>query len=202
MIHIHELGLQPYLPILEKMRQFTQARTADSPDELWLLEHESVYTQGQAGKPEYLLNAQSIPVVHSDRGGQITYHGPGQLVGYFLFDLKRRHMGIRTFVHQLEEITIKLLSHYHISGERQCGAPGIYVQNKKIASLGLRVKQGCTYHGIALNVNMDLSPFKGIHPCGFSKLEMTQLSDYIPHIDMQEVMQKWVDLFLHQFEKH
>lgn len=201
-LHIHELGLQAYLPVWESMKQFTQNRTDKTPDELWLLEHEPVYTQGQAGKPEHLLNPSSIPVVQADRGGQVTYHGPGQLVAYCLIDLKRRHLGIRAFVNQLETSLIELLAQYHVPGERRCGAPGIYVKGKKIASIGLRVKRNCTYHGIALNVNMDLQPFKGINPCGYEDLEMTQLAEYTSHLTMQEVVQQWSELFLHQLEKH
>src|SRR5690606_5329214 len=139
---------------------------------LWLLEHPPVYTQGQAGKPEHLLNPNAIPVIQSDRGGQITYHGPGQLVAYLLLDIRRRNMGIRTLVGVLEAILINLLQEYHITAATRCGAPGVYVQDKKIASIGLRVKNGCTYHGIALNVDMDLLPFHDINPCGFAKLEM------------------------------
>ena len=200
MIHIHELGLQPYEPIWENMKLFTSTRTEQTVDELWLLEHPPIYTQGQAGKPEHLLNPSAISVVQSDRGGQITYHGPGQLVAYCLLNLKRRHLSIKTLVQGLEETLIQLLASYGLQAQRRCGAPGIYIDDKKIASIGLRVKQGCSYHGIALNVKMDLMPFKNINPCGFSSLEMTQLADYLPEITVPEVMQRWTDLFLNQFE--
>jgi lipoyl(octanoyl) transferase len=181
------------------MKQFTSSRTLDTPDELWLLEHNPVYTQGQAGKPEHVLNAGNIPVVQSDRGGQVTYHGPGQLIGYVLMDIRRRHLGIRTLVCQLERIIISSLSSFDLQATIRCGAPGVYVQDKKIASIGLRVKNGCTYHGIALNVAMDLNPFNGINPCGYNKLHMTQLQDYQPNISMQQVHDEFKHAFLTQF---
>lgn len=196
---VHTLGLQAYTPIWEKMKQFTSSRTLDTPDELWLLEHDPVYTQGQAGKPEHVLNAGSIPVVQSDRGGQVTYHGPGQLIGYVLMDIRRRHLGIRTLVCQLEHVLISVLSSFALQATTRCGAPGVYVQDKKIASIGLRVKNGCTYHGIALNVAMDLNPFNGINPCGYNTLHMTQLQNYQPTISMQQVHDEFKHAFLTQF---
>jgi len=199
MLLIREQGLQSYLDVWEHMKRFTIERTDTTTDEFWLLEHPAVYTQGQAGKPEHLLNSQNIPVIQSDRGGQITYHGPGQLVGYALLDIKRRHMGIRTLVTQLENLLIALLNDYRIPAEVRCGAPGVYVNDKKIASIGLRVKNGCTYHGIALNVAMDLSPFKGINPCGFSQLEMTQIRDFMPDINLPEVIARIKVLLLQQY---
>ncbi|KTC75229.1 Legionella secretion system protein X [Legionella birminghamensis] len=197
---IRNLGLQTYQVVWDEMKQFTLSRETKTPDECWLLEHYPVYTQGQAGKPEHLLNPANIPVVQSDRGGQITYHGPGQLVAYVLIDLKRRHIGIRTLVCKLEALLITLLGNYQLQAVTRCGAPGVYLNEKKIASIGLRVKNGYTYHGIALNVNMDLKPFKGINPCGFSQLEMTQINDYIPGIELAEVQQKLGTLFLEQFK--
>lgn len=199
MLLIREQGLQQYLDVWEQMKAFTAQRNEETPDEFWLLQHPSIYTQGQAGKPEHLINPKNIPVIQSDRGGQVTYHGPGQLVAYALLDIKRRNMGIRTLVSQLEEMLIALLSLYKIHASIKCGAPGVYVDDKKIASIGLRVKNGCTYHGIALNVAMDLSPFKGINPCGFSQLEMTQMSAFIPDIRFDEVAQQMTGLLLHQF---
>lgn len=195
---IRYLGLQPYEFVWESMKQFTQQRDATTPDELWLLEHPAVYTQGQAGRPEHLLHPKNIPVIQSDRGGQITYHGPGQLVAYVLMDINRRQLSIRRLVSQLEQLLIQLLTDYKIQAQTLCGAPGVYVENKKIASIGLRVKRGCTYHGIALNVAMDLSPFSGINPCGFKQLEMTQISVYQPDIQLDEVARR----FAHHFSSY
>ena len=158
------------------MRAFTEARTADTTDELWLLQRPPVFTQGQAGKAEHLLMPGDIPVVQSDRGGQVTYHGPGQLVVYFMLDLQRLGYGIRSLVTRLETAIVETLAGYAISAYPRRDAPGVYVDGKKIASLGLRVRNGCCYHGIAINVSMDLSPFARINPCGYAGLEMTQLS--------------------------
>jgi lipoyl(octanoyl) transferase len=196
MITVRELGLQPYLPIWESMKQFTSMRDETTQDELWILEHQPVYTQGQAGKAEHILASSAIPVIQSDRGGQVTYHGPGQLLVYTLLDIKRRHLGVRTLVAQLEQSLISLLTSYDIAGETQCGAPGVYVNQKKIASIGLRVKQGCTYHGIALNVSMDMAPFANINPCGYKQLEMTQMIDFIPNISLHDVGQRFIEAFL------
>lgn len=200
MIMIRSLGKQPYLTMWDKMKAFTLSRTKDTVDELWLLEHPAVYTQGQAGKKEHILNSNAIPVVQTDRGGQVTYHGPGQLVAYILMDIGRRHLGIRTLVAYLEQIVITTLANYHISATIRCGAPGVYVEDKKIASIGLRVKNGCTYHGIALNVAMDLLPFTDINPCGFAKLEMTQISAYVPEVSVASVGKLFTNTFLSQFE--
>lgn len=197
---IRSLDIQPYLDVWHKMKAFTSTRVADTEDECWILQHFPVYTQGQAGKPEHLLHADGIPVVQSDRGGQITYHGPGQIVAYFLFDLRRRNLGIRTLVQQLEQMLIATLADFQIKGEIHCGAPGVYIGNKKIASIGLRVKNGCTYHGIALNVAMDLTPFKGINPCGYQKMEMAQMSDYLTDIKLHEVEKKLSAFILQQFD--
>lgn len=200
MIHIHELGLKPYLPIWEQMKTFTASRQSDTPDQLWLLEHEPVYTQGQAGRPEHLLRTTSIPLVQSDRGGQITYHGPGQLVAYCLLDIRRRNLSVRNLVCKLEQVLIDLLAAFQIHATRRTGAPGVYVADKKIASVGLRVKHGCSYHGIALNVDMDLTPFQSINPCGFSQLSITQIKDYVPTITLQQVLPFWTKHFLLHFE--
>ncbi len=202
MITIRNLGLQSYLSTWEKMKQFTLSRDELTVDELWMLEHPPVYTQGQAGKAEHLLNPGAIPVLQSDRGGQITYHGPGQLVAYVLMDIKRKKLGIRSLVRNLEEILIDVLAHFNIKGSTQCGAPGVYVDEKKIASIGLRVKNGCTYHGIALNVAMDLTPFSGINPCGFTSLEMTQISDYAPDANIEAVSKLLTDSFITRLEKN
>lgn len=184
MIVFRSLGLVSYLETWEAMKQFTHQRDKETPDEFWFLEHPPVYTQGQAGKSEHILNPGKIPIVQTDRGGQITYHGPGQLVMYVLMDLTRRQIGIKSLVCMLESILIDTLLSYDVAAHRISGAPGIYVNQKKIASIGLRVRKGCTYHGIALNVQMDLSPFKGIHPCGFASIEMTQISACTKHHDL------------------
>ena len=200
MINIRNLGRQPYLTVWDKMKSFTSVRNESTIDELWLLEHWPVYTQGQAGKAEHILNPNDIPIVQSDRGGQVTYHGPGQLVAYVLMDIRRRHLGIRNLVSQLEQILINLLANYQIPGSIRCGAPGVYVEDKKIASIGLRVKNGCTYHGISLNVAMDLAPFQSINPCGFAKLKMAQISDYVPDVSVTGASKLFTEAFLTQFE--
>jgi lipoyl(octanoyl) transferase len=171
-----QLGLQPYEPVYRQMREFTLARTDDTPDELWFLENPPVFTQGQAGKAEHLLAPGEIPVVQSDRGGQVTYHGPGQLVVYVLVDLQRQGYGIRSLVTRLEQAMVDCLAGYGIAGAARRDAPGVYVEGRKIASLGLRVRKGRTYHGLALNVAMDLAPFTRINPCGYQGLLMTQVS--------------------------
>jgi lipoyl(octanoyl) transferase len=198
-MNIHYLGVQEYHPIWLKMKEFTLNRTVETVDELWLLEHNPVYTQGQAGKPEHILNTNAIPIVQSDRGGQVTYHAPGQLVAYVLIDLVRRNIGIRTLVSQLEKILIATLSRYNIHAHIRCGAPGVYVKEQKIASIGLRVKNGRTYHGVALNVNMDLKPFNDINPCGFAKMEMTQISTFQPFVTLEEVSRNFALDFMTSF---
>ena len=199
MIHVRSLGLQPYIPVWQDMKTFTASRSNNTEDELWLLEHLPVYTQGQTGKKEHILNPGTIPIIQTDRGGQVTYHGPGQLVAYVLMDIRRRAMGIRTLVCQLERTLMQFLLHFDIRAETCQGAPGVYVDNKKIASVGLRVKNGCTYHGIALNVAMDLTPFAGINPCGYEKLAMTQIQDAKPDIHMNEVIEQFIHYFFTVF---
>jgi lipoyl(octanoyl) transferase len=174
---VRNLGRVEYEPIWRAMQAFTAQRTPDTPDEIWLLEHPPVYTQGQAGKPEHLIAATDIPVIPIDRGGQITYHGPGQIVAYVLVDLRRRGYGIRELVTRMEQAVIDLLAAKGISPSRLAGAPGVYVDGAKIAALGLRVKHGCTYHGLALNVDMDLGPFAAINPCGYAGMRVTQCRD-------------------------
>lgn len=198
-IVVKQLGIKPYSSVFDDMKQFTITRNAETPDELWLLEHNPVYTQGQAGRAEHILNPKNIPIVQSDRGGQVTYHGPGQLVAYVLMDITRRSLGVRTLVCNLEKILIDLLAEYDIQAQRKTGAPGVYVDEKKIASIGLRVKNGCTYHGIALNVGLDLSPFEGINPCGYSELKMTQIKDFKPEISILDVNQNFIKNFLSAF---
>lgn len=171
-------GRVEYEAAWEAMRAFTAARTPDTPDEIWLVEHPPVYTLGQAGRAEHLLRATDIPLVKTDRGGQITYHGPGQLVVYVLVDLARRGLKVRELVALMEQALIDCLAGYGITAERRAGAPGVYVDDAKIAALGLRVRQGRSYHGLALNVDMDLAPFAWINPCGYEGLATTQLADF------------------------
>jgi len=170
------LGRVPYEPIWRAMQQFTDARAADTADELWLLEHEPVYTLGMNADAAHVLSAGDIPVVRIDRGGQVTYHGPGQLLVYALIDLRRAHLGVRDLVTALEAAVIDLAAQYGIHAECRASAPGVYVAGRKLASVGLRVRRGGSYHGLALNVNMDLEPFGRINPCGYAGLQMTQLA--------------------------
>jgi lipoyl(octanoyl) transferase len=170
-------GLAPYEPIWRAMQAFTDARDAETPDELWLVEHSPVFTLGQAGKWEHVLMPGDIPVVPVDRGGQVTYHGPGQIVAYPLVDLRRLGIGIREFVCRIEQAIIDTLAAWNIDAQRKPGAPGVYVAGAKVAALGLRVRRGCTFHGLAFNVNMDLEPFQRINPCGFQGLQVTQMMD-------------------------
>lgn len=166
-----------YTPVWQAMQHFTDNRREDTPDELWLVEHPPVFTQGQAGKEEHLLMPGDIEVVKVDRGGQVTYHGPGQQVIYFMIDLRRRKMGVRQLVTLIENGIVAALKDYQITAAPKADAPGVYVDGKKIASLGLRVRKGCSFHGLALNVNMDLEPFLRINPCGYAGLEMIQSAD-------------------------
>ncbi len=174
---VKRLGVVEYEPTWRAMQDFTAARTPDTPDEIWLLQHPPVFTLGMAGKREHLLADIGIPVIAIDRGGQITYHGPGQVIIYLLLDLKRRGFGIKELVRRMEQAIIDLLAAHGISAERLAGAPGVYVGGAKIAALGLRVKNGCTYHGLSLNVAMDLSPFQAINPCGYPGMAVTQMSE-------------------------
>ena len=186
----HDYGRDfPYHNCYELMRQFTEARTPGSKDNIWFAEHPSVFTLGLNSNTEHLLTQTTrIPVIKTDRGGQITYHGPGQLLIYFLFDLKRLQIGVKTFVHTLEQIVIDLLAVYDLPGERMNGAPGVYVEGNKIAALGIRVKQGRCYHGLSLNYAMDLTPYQHINPCGYPDLKVTQLRDFGIDITRQELM--------------
>ncbi|NIR60986.1 MAG: lipoyl(octanoyl) transferase LipB [Gammaproteobacteria bacterium] len=175
-LQLRRLGRRPYVPVWEAMRAHTAARGSETPDALWLVEHEPVYTLGRNAATEHLLDAGEIPVVAVDRGGQITYHGPGQVLAYVLLDLRRRGWAVRGLVEALEQGVIDLLAEHEVVGARRPGAPGVYVDGAKVAALGLRVRRGCTYHGLALNVDMDLAPFARINPCGFVGLPVTQLS--------------------------
>ncbi|MEO4047175.1 lipoyl(octanoyl) transferase LipB [Pseudomonas sp. CAU 1711] len=176
---VRHLGLADYLPTLEAMRRFTAERDASSPDEIWLLQHPRVFTQGQAGKPEHLLAPGDIPVIQVERGGQVTYHGPGQLVAYLMLDLRRRKLGVRELVTAMELALVDVLAGYGIEAAPKADAPGVYVNGDKIASLGLRVRNGCSFHGLALNVDMDMAPFLRINPCGYAGLKMVQLKDLL-----------------------
>ncbi len=175
-----ELGLVAYEPTLQAMKDLTDSRTADDPDQLWLLQHPRVFTQGQAGKAEHVLAPGDIPVIQVDRGGQVTYHGPGQWVLYLMLDLRRRGWGVRNLVDTIERSIVLLLAEYGIDAAPRPEAPGVYVGGAKIASLGLRVRRGCSYHGLALNVDMDLEPFGRINPCGYRGLEVTSMARLLP----------------------
>lgn len=187
-LKVRELGCRPYLATWEAMRAFTDQRSRETPDELWLLEHPPVYTQGLAGKPEHVLDAGDIPVIQTDRGGQITYHGPGQLVAYPLLDLERLGLGIRTLVATLETVVIELLASLGVAGQRKEGAPGVFVDGAKIASIGMKVRRACTFHGLAFNISLDLSPFARINPCGFAGQPMARLVDLVDEpVDQNEL---------------
>jgi lipoyl(octanoyl) transferase len=175
---IRELGVQPYEPIWQEMQQLTQERTDQTHDEIWVLEHLPVYTLGLNGKQEHLLNPGDIPVIQSDRGGQVTYHGPGQLIVYTLLDIKRRKLGIRQLVTLLEQSMVTALAQFGITAAANPQAPGVYVDGKKIGSIGIRIKNNASYHGISLNNNMDLTPFDHINTCGYRDLQVTQLADF------------------------
>ncbi len=184
---ILDLGRADYLPVWEAMRAYTDERGPDTPDQLWLVEHPPVFTLGQAGRLTHLRDPGDIPVVHSDRGGQVTYHGPGQLVMYVLLDLRRRRLGVRALVSLLEQTVIDLLAGYGVRGAARPDAPGVYVDGAKVAALGLRVRRGCSYHGLSLNVDLDLAPFRRIDPCGHTGLAVTRLIDLGIAADRQDL---------------
>lgn len=199
-MQIRHLGLADYEPTWRAMQAFADTRTPDTPDELWVVEHPPVYTQGLAGKPEHLLLSTDIPVVQTDRGGQITYHGPGQLVVYLLIDFKRRGYGVRELVRRIEQSIIDTLADYGIASRGDVHAPGVYVDGKKIASLGLRIKNNTTYHGLSLNVDMDLTPFHWINPCGYAGLEMTQMVEQGAGVTLAEVADKLIPHIEHSLD--
>lgn len=174
---VRHLGLSPYQAVLQDMRAYTDTRDESSADELWVVEHPAVFTQGQAGNPAHILDAGGIEVVQTDRGGQVTYHGPGQLVVYVLVDLRRLGIGVRTLVSMMEQTVIDLLQSHRVAASADPDAPGVYVDGRKVAALGLRVRRGCSFHGLSLNVDMDLEPFTRINPCGYANLQVTQLKD-------------------------
>lgn len=198
-LKVRRLGRQPYEATWEAMSQFTNNRGPDTPDELWLLEHDPVFTLGQAGKTEHVLAPGDIPVIHVDRGGQVTYHGPGQIVGYPMIDLRRAGVGVRELVHKIEQAIIDTLGHWNIGADRLEGAPGVYVAGAKVAALGLRVRRGCSFHGLAFNVNMDLEPYHRINPCGYKGLEVTQVLDLGGPSRLSDVEDALVEEFCRQF---
>jgi lipoyl(octanoyl) transferase len=184
-------GLVEYEPTWRAMQAFTATRTSATPDELWLLQHPPVFTLGRNGKREHLHDTGTIPVISVDRGGQVTYHGPGQLVAYALLDLQRRHLGVRSLVGMLEQAVIDLLAEYTIAARRRSGAPGVYVGERKIAALGLRVQRGCSFHGLSLNVDLDPAPFAMINPCGYRQLQVTRTLDLGIDASLEEIAQRF-----------
>lgn len=195
---VRNLGLVDYEPTWRAMQEFTAKRDDSTPDELWLCEHPPVFTQGLAGKPEHLLRDIGVPVVKIDRGGQITYHGPGQIVCYLLLDLRRRGLTVKTLVNRMEQAVIDLLDEYGVAAERLAGAPGVYVGGAKIAALGLKVRRNSCYHGLALNVAMDLAPFAAINPCGYAGMAVTQLCVFEPGIDIDRVAEQLAEALRQQ----
>lgn len=195
-ILVRHLGLQPYEPVSIAMHEFTDTRDENTLDEIWLVEHPPIFTQGQAGKAEHLLMPGDIPVIQSDRGGQVTYHGPGQQVMYVLLNLKRRKLGVRELVTLLEETVVNTLAEFDIEAHPRADAPGVYVGEMKICSLGLRIRKGCSFHGLALNIDMDLSPFHRINPCGYAGMEMTQMRQFSDNIAIDNVRPRLVNAFL------
>jgi len=194
---IRHFGLMDYAPAWQEMQDFTESRNANTPDELWFLEHPPVFTLGRNGKQEHLHNTGDIPVINVDRGGQVTYHGPGQLIVYPLLNIKRRQLGVQSLVKILEQSVIDLLADYSLIAQRREKAPGVYIDNRKLAALGLRIRKGCSFHGLSLNVDMDLSPFSMIDPCGYSGLEVTQLKNLGINASMETISTQ----FLTHFER-
>jgi lipoyl(octanoyl) transferase len=189
---VHELGTQDYQHTWDDMRRFNDRRNHDTGDEIWLVEHPPVFTLGLNGKAEHVIDAHDIPVIQCDRGGQVTYHGPGQVVAYVMMDLQRRKWGVKKLVNRLEEAVIGTLQEFSITAQRRTGAPGVYVGEAKIAALGLRVRRGCSYHGLSLNVDMDLTPFSYINPCGFEGLAATQIKNLRPDVDIKDVKHRLI----------
>ncbi|PPI82962.1 octanoyltransferase [Marinobacter maroccanus] len=187
---VRSLGEQPYLETWEAMKSFTADRDDSVADELWCLEHPRVYTQGQAGKAEHILAPGDIPVILVDRGGQVTYHGPGQLVIYLMINLTRKKLGVRSLVDEIEQAIVRTLAGLGVEAAPRPDAPGVYVGESKIASLGLRVRRGCSFHGLALNVDMDMEPFRRINPCGYAGMAMSQVSDFVPGVTLADVQQR------------
>ena len=190
---VKDLGRTAYQPVFEAMQTFTQQRDEHTLDELWLTEHEPVFTQGQAGKAEHVLAPGDIPVVQTDRGGQVTYHGPGQITAYLLFDIRRLGIGVRDLVTGIEQCMVQTVAAYGIDGQPRADAPGVYIERDKIGSLGLRVRRGCSYHGLSLNVDMDLEPFSRINPCGLFGVEVTHMAAFGP-VDLQVVKTELIEI--------
>ena len=201
-IHIKALGMVDYEPTWHAMQKFTSERSADTVDEIWLVQHPPTYTQGQAGKPEHLLHQTNIPVVKIDRGGQITYHGPGQIVAYLLLDLRRWKINVRELVRLMEQAVIDLLAEYGVKAEGREDAPGVYVGDAKIAALGLKIKNGCCYHGLSFNVDMDLSPFDNINPCGYEGLRITQVLELGITVPWEELQAQLTQNLVHGLQRH
>jgi len=197
-MQIKDLGMVDYQSTVDAMQSFTLERDADTEDELWLLEHHPVFTQGANGDPSHILMDSTIPIVTTDRGGQVTYHGPGQLIAYTLIDIRRAKMGVRQMVTHLEQTVVNILTHYNIDAYARQDAPGVYVDERKIASLGLRVKRGACYHGLSLNIDMDLAPFNFINPCGYAGMEVIDMTSLGLDITMTEAKQQFVSAFQQQ----
>lgn len=196
---VKDLGRTDYEPIFHAMQTFTEERTKESIDEIWFTEHEPVFTQGQAGKQEHLLAPGDIPVVQTDRGGQVTYHGPGQITGYLMFDIRRLSIGVRDLVTNIELAMVDTVAEYGIDAQPRPDAPGVYVESNKIGSLGLRVRRGCSYHGLSLNVDMDLEPFSRINPCGLFGIEVTHIADF-QKVDIEEAKEKLLSALLRRYD--
>ncbi len=195
-ILIRQLGQLPYEPVWQKMQAFTNQRDESAIDEIWAVQHPPVFTQGQAGKQEHLLEPGDIPVIQVDRGGQVTYHGPGQAIVYLMINLKRKKIGVREIVSHMEEAIIDMLATYQVEAYARPDAPGVYVDGSKIASLGLRVRRGCSFHGLALNLDMDLLPFLRINPCGYAGMTMTQLSHHVDNLDQTAATERLLDCLI------
>ena len=201
-IHIRALGLVDYEPTWRAMQRFTAERTAETVDEIWLLQHPPTYTQGQAGKPEHVLNPGTIPLVQIDRGGQVTYHGPGQIVAYLLLDLRRWHLNVRQLVTLMEQAVIALLAEHGVTAHGRRDAPGVYVGDAKIAALGLKIRNGCCYHGLSFNVDMDLAPFSRINPCGYQGLRVTQCIAQGVTLGLEELQAELTQNLVHGLQRH
>ncbi len=195
-----ELGLEDYQKVWQSMRDFTDSRDANTRDQIWLVEHPAIFTLGQNADPRHLLNAGDIPVLNVDRGGQVTYHGPGQIMMYTLIDLKRTGLGVRRLVTLLEESVIALLAELRIEASARSDAPGVYIGDAKVAALGLRIRRGCSYHGVALNVDLDLDPFQKINPCGFQNLVITRLQDHGITLPRQQLAARLCALFTEKLQ--
>ncbi|MEN8761259.1 MAG: lipoyl(octanoyl) transferase LipB [Thiogranum sp.] len=199
-LRVKHFGVSEYMPVWRDMQYFTDRRSAEVQDELWLLEHQPVFTLGMNAKPEHVLACGEIPVIQADRGGQVTYHGPGQMVAYIMMDLRRAGLGIRQLVEALEQSVIDWLAAQNVTAQARREAPGVYVDGAKIAALGLRIRRGCSYHGLALNVKMDLEPFSRINPCGYRGLAVTQLSDLGMELSVDEASESWLPYLASQLD--